>query len=160
MDHICELCAQHDIPLQLHTGPAGGTGHLVEWGDPLHLNGLMMRHPWTKFVLFHAGGPFTGECRDLAVQFPNCYLDLCGVIAVKGLRSILDDWIERVPHTKLMWGTNANIVEEVFALVSNFHVVLADLLVDRVEEGYFSLRTAQDIARGILGGNARSVLRI
>ncbi len=160
MNRICELCARYDIPLQLHTGPAGGVDHIVDWGNPLYLNELMIRHPRTKFVLFHAGGPFANECRDLAVQIPNCYLDLCGVMAVRGLRAVLDDWIERVPHSKLMWGTDASLVEEMFALVMNFRSVLVELLTERVECGYFSIQTAKEIAKAILGANARRVIKI
>jgi|GEM_PF-5879939 len=160
MNRICELCAHYDVPLQLHTGPAGGLDHMVDWGNPCHLNELMIRHPKTKFVLFHAGGPFANECRDLAVQIPNCYLDLCGVMAVRGLKAILDDWIERVPHTKLMWGTDANLAEDAFALAANFRTVLVDLLEERVNSRYFSLETALEVSQALLSGNAKRILKI
>ncbi len=160
MNRICELCVAYDIPLQLHTGPAGGTDHWIDWGNPLHLNGLMLRHVNTRFVLFHAGGPFTNECRELAIQFPNCYLDLCGVMAVEGIRTILDDWIERVPHNKIMWGTDSNVVEDVYALVLNFRTVLARFLADRIESGYLSRASAEDLARAVLSENARRILRV
>ena len=160
MNRICELCAHYDIPLQLHTGPAGGTDHWIDYGNPLHLNGLMLRHPNTKFVLFHAGGPWSNECRELAVQFPNCYLDMCGVMAVEGIRTILDDWIERVPHTKIMWGTDANTAEEVYALVCSFRTVVARFLSQRVDSGYLTAASAVQVARALLSENAGRILRL
>ena len=160
MNQICVLCAEHDIPLQIHTGPAMGTDHVIQYGNPLNLNSLILRNPETRFVLFHAGGPFVRECASLAVQFQNVYLDLCGVLCRESLRRILDDWLEYVPHGKFMWGTDVNLVEEAYAVSLSFRKVLARLLTDRVESGYFSRASAEDFARGILGENARRILRL
>lgn len=159
MNRICELCAKHGLPLQLHTGPAMGLDHFIEYGSPLNLNSLFIRHPETKFVIFHAGGPFHAECRALAMQFPNVYLDLCGVLGVHTLQMVLDDWVEHVPHHKLMWGNDVNMAEEAYAVTLNFRSVLTDFLVDRVESGYMTVSAAEDFARAILRENAKRVLR-
>ncbi|MDO8588515.1 MAG: amidohydrolase family protein [Armatimonadota bacterium] len=160
MERIARLCAEHNVPLQIHTGPAGGVDHVVGYGNPLNLNNLILRNPETSFVLFHAGGPFVRESAALATQFPNVYLDLCGVLGNQYLKRILDDWIEMVPLNKLMWGTDVNTVEESYAMVRNFRKVLSELLVERVRSGYFSLATAEEWARAITAGNAKRVLRL
>ena len=159
MDRIADLCAEHDLPLQIHTGPAMGTDHYVDYGNPLHLNSIILRHPETRFVIFHAGGPFVRECAALAGQFPNVYLDLCGVLGRTFLRNILEEWIELVPHNKLMWGTDVNLVEEAYAITRSFRTVLADFLMDRVESGYLTPASAESFARGITSANARRALR-
>lgn len=160
MNEIAKLCAAHDIPLQIHTGPAGGTDHMVEFGNPLNLNPLILRNPETKFILFHAGGPFVRESAALATQFPNVFLDLCGVLGRDSLRRILDDWLEFVPHTKIMWGTDVNMVEEAYAISRSFREVLFELLEARVKSGYISYSVAEDVAKAILAGNAKRVLRL
>ena len=160
MNRTCALCAENDIPLQIHTGPAMGTDHVIQYGNPLNLNSLMLRNPNTRFVLFHAGGPFVRECASLAVQFPNVYLDLCGVLYRESLYRILDDWLEMVPHGKLMWGTDVNQVEEAYAISLNFRNVLTRLLTDRIESGYLSAASAEAFARGILADNAKRILRL
>jgi len=160
VDQIAKLCAEHDIPLQIHTGPAMGMDHVVDYGNPLHLNSLILRNSETRFVILHAGGPFIGECAALATQFPNVYLDLCGVLGWESLRAILDNWVEYVPHRKLMWGTDVHLVEEAYAISRHFRGLLSEFLESRVGSGYFSQATAEDFARGILGDNARRILRI
>lgn len=160
MSKIAELCAEHDIPLQIHTGPAGGIDHMVQYGNPLNLNSLILRNPETRFSIFHAGGPFTKECCALASQSPNVYLDLCGVFGREWVRHILDDWIEFVPHGKLMWGTDVGTVEEAYAVTLNFRQVLSNFLSDRVKSGYLSRTTAEEFARAILADNAKRILRL
>ena len=160
MYQIAQLCAEHNIPLQIHTGPAGGIDHMVQYGNPLNLNTIILHNPETKFVIFHAGGPFVSECCSLASQFQNVYLDLCGVIARGWLRRILDEWIEFVPLTKLMWGTDVNMVEESYAIVRNFRQVLSDFLDDRIKSGYLSCATAKEFARAVTADNAKRILRL
>ena len=160
MGRIAKLCGENGIPLQFHTGPAGGVDHVIEYGNPLNLTSLILRNPETKFVIFHAGGPFVRECAHMAVQYPNVYLDLCGVLGRESLRHIIEEWMEYVPHTKFLWGTDVNMVEEAYAVSRSFRQVLADLLEDRVKSGYMSYAPAEDFARGIAGENAKRVLRI
>ena len=160
MYQIAELCAEHDIPLQIHTGPAGGIDHVVQYGNPLNLNSIILHNPETRFIIFHAGGPFVSECCSLATQFQNVYLDLCGVFGREWLRNILDDWIEFVPHGKLMWGTDVGTVEEAYAVTLNFRQVLTNFLDDRIKSGYLSRATAKEFAQAILAGNASRILRL
>ena len=160
MDMIAKLCAEYDIPLQIHTGPAGGTDHIIQYGNPLNLNSIILRNPTTKFCIFHAGGPFVRECCSLATQYPNVYLDLCGVLGRDSLKRILDDWIEYVPQGKLMWGTDVHMVEESYAISQSFRQILSEFLISRVQQGYFSQSTAESFAKGILADNARRILRL
>ena len=160
MNMIAKLCAEYDIPLQIHTGPPGGIDHIIQYSNPLNLNSIILRNPNTKFCIFHAGGPFIRECRSLAAQFPNVYLDLCGVFGRDSLKCILDDWIEYVPHGKLMWGTDVHMVEEAYALSQSFRSILSEFLTSRIQQGYFSQGTAESFARGILADNARRILRL
>lgn len=160
MARVAELCAEHDIPLQIHTGPSGGINYVTHYGNPLELNSLLQRNPKTKFDLLHAGGPFVSESWNVATQFPNVTLDLCGIFAKDFLRRILDEWIEFVPQGKLMWGTDINLVEEAYAVTLNFREVLSKFLADRVRSGYLSRTTAEEFAAGIMRDNALRILRL
>lgn len=160
MDQIAKLCADYDIPLQIHTGPPGGIDHIIQYSNPLNLNSLILRNPNTKFCIFHAGGPFVRECCSLAAQFPNVYLDLCGVFARDSLKRILDEWIEYVPHGKLMWGTDVHLIESAYAINQSFRSILSEFLTSRVQQGYFSQATAESFARGILADNAKRILKL
>ncbi len=160
MDSIAKLCAEFDLPLQIHTGPCGGIGRVTHYGNPLDLNSLLRRNPDTKFDLLHAGGPFINESCVIATQFPKVTLNLVGIYSDKLLRRILDEWIEFVPHQKFLWGTDATLVEEAYAITRSFRQTLWEFLSDRVRSGYLSTTTAEEFARGILQDNAMRTLRL
>jgi len=98
----------------------------------------------------------------LAKNYPNVYLDFSWLplISPEVSRHRLSEWLEMVPCNKFTWGGDAFHVEEAYGHVAYFRQVVADVLGEKVEGGYFDQRTALNIARRILYENAREIYKL
>ena len=81
---IYEVAAAHDAPVYLHTGstPFPGAANEPPYTDPAYLEGAIVAHPDTKFIIGHLGYDFLGqkpgqleECLRLASTYPNVWLE-------------------------------------------------------------------------------------
>jgi hypothetical protein len=162
MHMIVQKTIEHDLPLQIHTGIQAGYGNVVANSNPLHLNNLLLAYPEAKFVLFHGGYPYTGEMAVLAKTFSNVYLDFNWVPLVSPAvaKRALAEWIETVPGNKLTWGGDCQHVEACYGHVLYAKEVVAGVLAEKVESGYFGEKVASDLARKIFRDNARELYRL
>ncbi|NMA19621.1 MAG: amidohydrolase family protein [Lentisphaerae bacterium] len=78
-----EYAEKHHLPILQHVG---NDPH----NTPLMLIDVAGRYPNAKFLLGHAGGGAAGrlEAEELALRFPNVYLELCGTFCSE--RSVLE----------------------------------------------------------------------
>jgi predicted TIM-barrel fold metal-dependent hydrolase len=138
MDPICELAAEHDVPILFHDGtPPYSLG--------LQMAVLARRHPNTRIVLGHAG--LHDSWRDALAALeaaPNIWACLCGVPPYAA--SVL---VARGPADRLVVGTDGGLSQ-------------------RPEQPYAAARIAEWLAwdmdegrrRAILDDNARDLLRL
>jgi hypothetical protein len=70
----CQVGGQYGKPVQFHTGLGDNDIRLVN-ANPAGMQKLIEAYPKTKFVLLHAGYPFTREAGYLASVYDNVYLD-------------------------------------------------------------------------------------
>ena len=126
------------------------------------LNTLFLEHPDAKFDVFHGGYPYTSELAALAKSFPNVYLNMCWLplISPTVARRCLHEWIETVPQSKLLWGGDCQIVEETYGHTLVMREIVAQVLKEKVESGYFGLEVAEEIAVRILRQNAIDLYRL
>jgi predicted TIM-barrel fold metal-dependent hydrolase len=150
-NRCCELAAELDLPFQIHTGLGNLSG-----SQPMHLIPVIERHPKTRFVLFHAGYPWTHEVAGLAHNYPNAYPSLtwtatiCTAAAVRALH----DFIDVAPSINtITWGSDCRIAEEsVGALLAWRHIV-ATVIAERLEDGRLRPLDAHVLARKLLFEN-------
>jgi predicted TIM-barrel fold metal-dependent hydrolase len=159
MLHYCIGRAIHyDLPIQIHTGMQDGNGTWtwLERARPTHLTNLFIWYPEARFVVLHAGFPFTGEAGVLAKTFPNVYLDFAWVplLSPTGATDALSQWLEMVPGNKIMWGGDVHTVEELYGAVLALKDVLRTVLARKVEDGYLTVDHAAALARAIMADNA------
>lgn len=90
-------CADFDLPVLFHCGPVGIEGvRARERCQLAHYYRAVREHPRTRFVLGHAGALQMEQALELAVSFPNVYLEV-SCQSLGNLRWILAEApIERV----------------------------------------------------------------
>jgi predicted TIM-barrel fold metal-dependent hydrolase len=96
MDLICEIAAQHDVPLLFHDGTP-------PYSLPSQIALLARRHPKTRIVLGHSGLlDHWREAIEALNYADNVWGCLCGPHAA-GLREI----VRRCDTSRLVWGSDA-----------------------------------------------------
>lgn len=163
MHQVVRQAQEHRLPIQVHTGLQEGVGNCLANANPLHLTDLLLEYPRVRFDLFHAGYPFTGEIACLAKNFPNCWADLCWVwiITPTGARRILHEWIETIPANKILgFGGDYRFVEGSYAHARMAREGVAQVLTEKVREGYLKEEEALEMGRKILRENARALFRL
>ncbi|MHB1134929.1 MAG: amidohydrolase family protein [Chloroflexota bacterium] len=155
--------AEFHLPVQVHTGLQEGDGNLLAHSHPLQITNLLAEYPEVRFDIFHAGYPWTSEVAALGKNFANAYVDLCWVHIISpavGAR-VLDEWLETVPGNKILaFGGDYRIVEGAYAHSVMARAVVSKVLAAKVDEGYFSLAQAQEMAQRILYDNAWELFRL
>jgi uncharacterized protein len=73
------------------------------------------------------------------------------------LSRCLEEWLDYVPYTKLLFGTDAWSPELFYGGTVAARKILADVLARRVEDGRYPAGLAESVAERILAGNARTL---
>ena len=160
---IADLCARHDLPLQIHTGFFFDTWRNVTQTNPSLLVPFIARHKTTRFVLMHAGYPYGSELLAMAKNLPNVTIDMSWayIISPTFARRFLDEAIETVPADKILgFGGDYEVPEGAYAHAMLCREVVAKVLADKVSAGYWSEEEALGFARAILRENAIRTFRL
>jgi predicted TIM-barrel fold metal-dependent hydrolase len=159
---IVEKAIEYDLPIQIHTGMQAHNGNILSNSNPLLLNNLFLEYREAKFVIFHGGFPFTGEAGCLAKSFPNVYLDLCWlpILSDTAAKIALSKLIDLMPGNKLLWGGDCVRVESFYGSVLFSKKVVAQVLAQKVADGYFSPPVAIDLGRNIFRENALKLFQL
>lgn len=157
---ICRLTEEHQLPFMIHTGLHAGNGNWITNSKPTHLANLFFQYPGINFVLMHGSFPYGGELTTLAKNFPNVYIDMCWMQAISPSYSkrFLHEWIETVPSNKIMgFGGDYIIVEGAYGHAVIARKVIAEVLIEKVQQGAISEKEAVDLAKKLLRENAIEV---
>lgn len=157
MHQVIRSALEHRLPVQVHTGLQEGVGNVLSNAQPLHLTDLFLEYSEVKFDLFHAGYPYSSEVAALAKNFPNVWADLCWVwiISPSAARRVLHEWIETIPSNKILgFGGDYRFVEGSYAHSRMAREGVAQVLTEKVREGYLTEVGALEMGRKILRENA------
>jgi hypothetical protein len=159
VNRACELAAELDIPFQIHTG----LGRLSA-SQPVNLIGLIERHPKTRFVLFHAGFPWSHQVSGLIHNYPNALPNLTWMplIATEASVRALHDFIDVAPSVNtITWGSDCWTAEESIGALLAWRWVVARVLAERLADGRLeSVADAESLARKLMYENNRAVYRL
>jgi len=162
VSYIVKRAVKYDLPVQIHTGYLHGNRGYLDRGHPMKLMTLIRANPKTRFVLFHAGFPWTGDFMILGKCYPNVYLDLVWLpqlsrmAAVRTLHEILDC----VPYNKICWGGDVGNIDDAAGSLELGREVVATVLVERINNSWISEEIARDIARRIFRENAIDIYNL
>jgi predicted TIM-barrel fold metal-dependent hydrolase len=148
---ICAAAREEGLPFQCHTG----LGALRET-NALQLRNVIAKFPEVKFVLFHGGYPWIDDLLALVHNHPNVYADLCWlpIISPSAAARALHELVEVGTSDRVMWGCDTWTSEESYGALLAFRHVLARVLSEKVEDGYFSLDDAKAVAVRVARANA------
>ena len=154
--HLIGLAAEHDIPVQIHTGLHAGNGNFIENSKPTHLTNLFFLFPQVQFDLFHMSYPYQGEAAAIAKVFPNVHIDLCWahIISPSAARRALHEMLDTVPCNKIFgFGGDYRYPELSYAHAKIARRNIARVLAEKVFEGSCSEDEALEVSRKLLHDN-------
>jgi predicted TIM-barrel fold metal-dependent hydrolase len=160
MHRLMQQAAERHLPVQIHTGTLAGNQNPVARTNPSHLTDLLQKYSQVRFDLFHGGYPYTGEFAAIAKNLPNVYPDLCWlhIIAPGQARKLLSELIETVPANKILgFGGDFMHVEGAYGHSQMARAVTADVLAEKVEQGYLKEDEAANLLERILYQNGKEL---
>lgn len=156
--HFMRMARDLNLPVQLHTGHMAGIRNEISKTNASHLTRVFELHRETRFDVFHANWPYSGELLFLGKNYPNVAIDFCWTHMLDPLYSqnMLRQAIFTVPHAKIH-GFGSDLAGDTVASAwahadlarDNIAIALADL----VEMEYLGLDDAKEIAYGWLFDN-------
>jgi len=159
-----ELCMEHAVPMQVHTGMGDWQVQLTACRPALLMD--LLRFPTfrgCRVLLVHTGYPYHAEAGYMANVLPNLWLDLSEGIPFAGqaARRILAEVLEMAPLSRVCYGSDAFGSPEPFYISAQLGKrSVAQVLESLVDDGILSATEAQTAALQILSQNARELYRL
>jgi hypothetical protein len=167
-DHLLcralDLCMEHDVPMQIHTGMGDFEVNLVLC-RPAYLMELL-RFPayrGCRVLLVHTGYPYHREAAYMANVLPRVWCDLSEGIPFAGNAAwdILRGVMAMAPLTKICYGSDGFKVPEIMYTSAKLgKQAVSSVLAELVGDGMLSQCDAESAAGLILSGNARELYRL
>jgi predicted TIM-barrel fold metal-dependent hydrolase len=164
-DHLLcralDLCIEHDVPMQIHTGMGDFEVNLVLC-RPGYLMDLLRFPAYRscKVLLVHTGYPYHREAAYMANVLPRVWCDLSEGIpfAANAAWDIVRGVIAMAPLTKVCYGSDGFKVPEIMYTSAKLgKQAVAAVLSELVDDGMLCQADAEDGAARILAGNAREL---
>jgi predicted TIM-barrel fold metal-dependent hydrolase len=154
-----------DLPVQIHTGHMAGTRNEISKTNAVGLTRLIELHRDTRFDLFHANWPYSGEILFMAKNYPNVAIDFCWAHMVDPFYSqaLLRQVIASVPHAKIHgFGSDlgGSTLTQAWAHADLARENIAIALADLVEADYLDLDEAKEIAYDWLFANPNQFFQL
>jgi len=152
---FCELAVKLDVPFQIHTG----LGQLAG-SRPLLFESTIARYPQLHFVLFHMGYPWYHEIAGLAHNYKNVSMDMVWgpIISPSAAVAALHQYLEVARSSDLIaWGSDTWTSEDAVGALLAWQYVLATVLAQKVDDGYFDMAEAEVLAHKLMYRNAARI---
>lgn len=153
------------LPVQIHTGHMAGIRNEITKTNAAGFTRLIELHRETRFDLFHANWPYSGEMLFLAKNYPNVAIDFCWAHMIDPIytQAMLRQVVSSVPHGKIHgYGSDltGDMVTSAWAHADLARDNIAIALSDLVEMDYLGLDDAKEIARGWLFDNPNTFFHL
>ncbi len=76
MEPFYQFCIRHDLPLTMHMGTTYARNAPADFGRPIYVEEIALRHPELKMIMAHMGHPWYEECIVIARKQPNVYCEV------------------------------------------------------------------------------------
>lgn len=167
-DHlVCramELCMEHDVPMQIHTGMGDFEVNLVLCRPSFLMD--LLRFPTfraCRVLLVHSGYPYHREAAYISNVLPRVYCDVSEGIPFAGnaARDIFTGVMALAPLNKICYGSDGYTLPEInYSSAKLGKMALSQALDELIGSDFLSEAEAQEAAGMILAGNARELYRV
>jgi uncharacterized protein len=167
-DHLLcralDLCMEHDVPMQIHTGMGDFEVNLVLC-RPGYLMDLLRFPAYRacRVLLVHTGYPYHREAAYMANVLPRVWCDLSEGIPFAGNAAwdILRGVLAMAPLTKICYGSDGFKVPEIMYTSAKLgKQAMASVLTELVSDGMLTQCDAESAAGLILSGNTRTLYQL
>lgn len=160
-----DACLRSGLPIVFHTGFLAFGEALIAGANPALLQPVLQDARWREatFVLLHGGYPYTGETAYLASRIPNVLLDFTWLpfLSPARFRSALAEWLELVPLTRFLWGSDSSAQPESIVGIDRItRHLIAGVLEDALDEGLMDAGRALRFVELAFRENARRIFRL
>ncbi len=154
-----------DLPVQIHTGHMAGIYNDIVKTNALGLTSVLELHRDTRFDLFHANWPYSGDLLYLGKNYPNVALDFCWTNMVDPIYSIqmFQQAISCMPHAKIhAYGSDlsGDVLCNAWAHADLARDNIAIALAELVDLEYLGLDDAKEIAWGWMFANPNEFFKL
>jgi len=157
------MAAALDLPVQLHTGHMAGIRNEISKANAILLTPVFQAHPDTRFDLFHANWPYSGEVLFLVKNYPNVNLNFCWVNIIDPFYSqqLYRQALSAVPHGKIhAHGSDYfGSADRAWAHAQMTRENIACALSEMVEQEYLDISAAEQVAEDWLFHNPNRFYR-
>ena len=156
---MLRLCGELGLRVMFHSGMRPGVDFRST--DPnLHVP-LFLQYPDVRFEIYHCGMPWVRDAGMIAMSYPNVWINMCWThsISPRMARSALAEWLEYVPHNKIIGfgGDSAYWIEHTVGDLMHTRANLAIVLAERIESGESTESEAMALAEKLLFDNAAAL---
>jgi predicted TIM-barrel fold metal-dependent hydrolase len=118
MQFVYQMCESLGLPVMFHTGLTAQKDTEQKFINPLDFQPLAEKYPNLVLILAHGGKPhWYQEARDLALTFPNVYIDTA-LIEPLSLKDIFPD-LEKLAD-KIIFGSDWPVVGSYSVLMEKY----------------------------------------
>jgi uncharacterized protein len=154
-----------DLPVQIHTGHMAGIYNEITKTNAAWLTRLIELHRDTRFDLFHANWPYSGDILFLVKNYPNVAVDFCWAHMIDPLysQSLMRQAVSSIPHGKIHgYGSDldGSTLTSTWAHSDLARENIAIALADLVDTGYLGYEDAQQVAYDWLYHNPNQFFKL
>jgi predicted TIM-barrel fold metal-dependent hydrolase len=158
---LMERADEDDLPVQIHTGYLAGNWGSLNSTKASYLIPIFEKYRRVRFDIMHASWPWTSELGAIAKNYPNVYPDLCWAWAMNPTQSerALSEWLDGVPFNKIFgYGADTGRPWCDVGYALQARIGIARVLEQKIEAGYFSAKTAEEVAAAVMLHNGEEFL--
>jgi uncharacterized protein len=150
---VLEKAQDEDVPVQIHTGYLAGHWGALAGTRAMHLLPIFNRYRRVRFDIFHGSWPWMSELGAIAKNYPNVYPDLCWAWTMNPAESerALSEWLDAIPFNKIFgYGADTGWPWCDVGYSLQARLGIARVLEQKIQAGYFSHATAEEVASALL----------
>jgi len=156
-----ERANDENLPVQVHTGYLAGNWGSLNSTRASYLIPIFEKYRRIRFDVMHASMPWVSELGAIAKNYPNVYPDLCWAWTMSPAQSerALSEWLDAVPFNKIFgYGADTGRPWCDVGYALQARIGIARVLEQKIEAGYFSPSTAQEVASAIMLHNGEELI--